>query len=290
MGLNVASVAKALQEHLYDYIGSAHDSDDLNRALKYGVQRLQAATIGAMHVTCSDESEREIVESFQQWFVRDLLPDFKFTGRSPFRIANLGARHEPGAVQLAEQHFTTPESRDSFKVLVVKINSHVSAEETVNGPVYGRMTRYDTSSFFCGALHALLDGTDGHYLRELAALFRAGGKDRVALLRDASHVATEYRALLAAAVNAGLQARRVLEEVQRFEPSSPTVFVILPCVTLNRHARDHELLCAVHVADCRAKKPETKSWGLSDDPSSIRVRHEGGVLHLENAKWAKENS
>ena len=40
----------------------------MNRALRELAQQLRAATVGAVHVTCADESMREAAASFQHWF------------------------------------------------------------------------------------------------------------------------------------------------------------------------------------------------------------------------------
>ena len=111
---------------IQDLLGREVNLDTCNRALRDFAQSQRAAAIGAVHVTCSDECEREEVESFQQWVADSLLPELKFSARSPFRSANLGARYEWGAVRIAEEHFATPDSRDAFKLMLVKINSHVA--------------------------------------------------------------------------------------------------------------------------------------------------------------------
>ena len=113
-------------QRLQDLIGRELEADGFNRSLRNFAQSQRAAAVGAVHITCSDESEHEAAESFQHWFADAVLPELKSLQRSPFRTANLGARYEWGAIRIAEQPYATPETRDSSKLLVVKLNSHLA--------------------------------------------------------------------------------------------------------------------------------------------------------------------
>ena len=105
-------------QHLYDMIGVEQPLTAISRGLKQYARGFRAPIVGAMHVTCSDESERECVDVFQDSFVQEMLPELKFHSHSAFRTANLGGRYEWGAVRIAEQHFATPDTQGAFKVLV----------------------------------------------------------------------------------------------------------------------------------------------------------------------------
>lgn len=223
-----------------------------------------------MHVTCADECEREAVDSFQHWFCEPLLPELKFWSRAPFRQANLGGRYEWGAVSIAEHHFATPQTRDGFKLLVVKINSHVAAHADHSTLSFGVMPRYEVESTFCGALHALLDGVTAPFIDELADAFASEGKPRLAMLRDPQQTDPALRMLLAAIVNTRLQARRAIVDIQNHHPHTPTLYLVLSCVTLNRRQRDTELVVGCYVADCRDKS-NVEYHGLGDDPSEYQV-------------------
>ena len=52
---------------------------------------------------------------------------------------------------IAEDHYSTGEAAGAFKLMIVKINSHVCAESTADGRRFGRMRRDDTESVYCGA-------------------------------------------------------------------------------------------------------------------------------------------
>ena len=152
-------------------VGCEYRLHDLNLVLRRYVRSLGAPVVGAMHITCADESEWECLSSFQRSFVNELLPELKFTQKAPFRLVNLGGRYEWGAIPVAEHHYATAEARCDFKVLLVKVNAHVAVEQA--GPVFrfGKMRRYDSESVACGALHALMEGGDRPFLHDLREAF-----------------------------------------------------------------------------------------------------------------------
>jgi hypothetical protein len=269
-------------EQLLDLIGRESDVDEVARTLHMIANDLQAPAVGAMQVTCSDESERECVDAFRDNVVEHLLPSLKFAERAHFRVANLGGRYEQGAVAIAEDHYSTRIAADAFKLLMVKINSHVCAESSAEGPRFGRMRRYDTESVFCGALHAMMDGSELPAAKELRALFGSGGKDRLAMLLDEKRVEPDYRSLFAAVVNARLQAERAVEDVRCCTQDSPTFFLVLPCVTLNRKGKDTEIVCGVWQLDRRTDDPKDDYQGLGDDPTAYRLTTDRDRLHLED--------
>ena len=261
---------------LVPMLGVEHELDDVARTLRHAVHDLRPATVGAYRLTCSDESEQETIDAFQRNFVKHLLPSLKFAVRSPFRTATLGGRYEWGTARLVENHFTTPESADGFKVLVLKINSHVSKDENLH---YGRMQRYHVPSYYCGALKALLDGGHGPALDDLREAFHSEGFDRLGVLREM--LPEQFRALAAAMVNARLQARKAVMEIQDFTPSTPTLYFVQACVTLNQEGKDSEVLVGFYEIDRRGE-PSDRFHGFGDDPSKYRFRHEGERLYAED--------
>ena len=262
-------------------IGREHRLDEVARAVRAYVQHLRPAVSGAMLVTCSDESERECADAFQQGVVSDLLPSLKFARRASFRTATLGGRYEWGSVLLAEHHFATAASHRAFKVMVVKIHAHVSVREEGEETVFGRMSRYDKESAYCGALHALLEGQRGPaFLEQLRETFQSEGLDRIERLNDEEQVPAAYRSLYAAVVSARLQARMAFLEVQDRAPASPTHYLILPTVTLNRQRHDTELLCGIYQADRRTSSPVYTYRGLGDDPALYQMQGTGRALHV----------
>ena len=62
---------------LYDLVGRERSLPDVAQTIHDWAQTHDAAEVGALHVTCSDESERECVEALQRGFIEHLLPALK---------------------------------------------------------------------------------------------------------------------------------------------------------------------------------------------------------------------
>jgi hypothetical protein len=270
---------------LRNLVGREHELERVSLALNQFAQELRPGVIGAYQISCSDESERECVEAFHERFVRPLLPELKFWSKSSFRTANLGARYEEGAVPIIEDHFSTPAAAQSFKLLVVKLNAHVSVTDQSDGPVYGQMSRYESDSVYCGAIHAVLTGAELPFAQELRAAFASGGKDRIGYLT--TEVPARHRPLLAAISSAMLQSERVVGAIKRHSPLTPTVYVVCGCVTLNRAGADTELLCGIHVIDQRTGSTGHEHLGLDTDPAAYRLTTDLGKLVVTNGEAAE---
>lgn len=273
-------------DRLYKLIGTEHEFATCTRELKYVVHHLSATTVGALQVTCSDESEHECVSSFQSRLVDELLPPLKSGGRSAFRVANMGSHYPWGAVRLAERHFATKRSHDDFKVMIVKLNAHVHVEAGPDGMTYGSMERYRIQSAACGAIHALLEGEDAPYLEELREAFLSEGYNRLEILRDSEKVDPNAAMLFAALCSARLQARRAVLDIQHHPATSPTFYIVLPAVTLNRASRDTELLCGVYSLDHRSVGGAEQYRGLGDDPAKYRITHPARPLRVSDDQLA----
>ncbi len=270
---------------LQDLIGVESGLGRVGGALRQFAQDLGAPVTGACHVTCSDETERECAEVFQLSFVREVVAELKPDRRAPFRTINLGGRYERGAVGIAEEHFATPATRRAFKLLVVKINAHTAVRRGGEGPEYGHLERYGCRSACCGALAGLFGGSRLPAVEELREVFGCNGKDRLAVLGDPSVVPLRHRALLAAVTSARLQAQRAVLDIQEYRPQTPTVFLVLPCVTINRPGPDTELVVGEYGVDCTERVPAVKYRGLGDAPAGYRVRFDQGQAAIEDDDW-----
>ncbi len=261
-------------------LGVEHELDHVNTSLRRLAASYHAPVVGAMEITCADESECECIDSFQRCIVNDLLPDLKPLFRSPFRLANLGARYEIGAVAVAEHHFATIPAQTAFKVMLVKVNSHVAV--TGSGPAmqFGKMLRYDAESTACGALHAMLGGGDLPFIRELRASFQSVESDRAAILNDPTAVDPNLRSLFVAVTHARLQLAAVAADVERHHAHGPTVYLLAGSVTLNRPGRDTEIPTGLHILDHRGARRTGEYTGLGDDPRRYRVRHDAGRVRI----------
>lgn len=263
-------------ESIKALIGKERSLGEVAQALHFSSRSLSATDVGALHLTCSDETEYECVEALQQGFVQYLLPPLKFARKSAFRIANLGGRYEWSAVRLAENHFATPGSGDGYKLLLVKLNSHVAFEQLPGGKFrLGHWKRYGVDSPCCGALAQLLAGGAGlPHSEDLSEIFRSEGQDRVAALQDPARVDPLYAPLCAAIVSARLQARKAVLDIQDHSPDSPTYYVVLPAVTVNRAERDTEIVCGMYSVDGREGGTEAIYTGLGDLPEEYEIHRE----------------
>lgn len=267
-------------DELRELIGVEADLNQVNAALRTGVQRMGAAVVGAHVINCSDESQLECEQSFQHEFVNHLLPDLKETVRTAFETRNLGGRYEWGSLHVAEQHYALPASPDAFKTIVVKVHGHVSVARAPGGLRFGPMERYEASSAACGALHALLAGIHLPAVDELRQAFCEGGRDRVATLLNPDRTDPAYRHLFASVTNAILQARRAVQDAQFRAPQSPTVYQIVPTVVLNRPGPDGEIVCGYCTVDRRTETVKLRYIGLGDDPARYTAEIRSGRLHL----------
>jgi hypothetical protein len=262
---------------LYELLGTEKLLTEVERALRTYVQGERPPVVGALHLTCSDEAEFEVADVFRREFVRSLLPALHFDDKAPFRTANLGGRYEWGSARAAEGHFSKAPGAEVWKMMVIKINAHVGADSISGHPVHGRLSRYGSPTSTCAALHLTLDGDTRPFALELEEQFSQGGVDRLGQLRATD---PDHRALLAAACSARLQARRVMLDVQDHTPATPTVYLVLPCVTFNRHHHDSEMLLGIYVCDRRGERPHDEYCGLGDRPEAYRLSGLSGAMCL----------
>ena len=257
-------------------LGTESRADETARALRAIAHDSGAATVGAVHLTCADEFESTAADAFQRDFVRHLLPPTRLGHRAPLRLANLGAQYEPGAVPIAEQHFSTPQSVESFKLIVVKVNAHVARADERH---YGTIDRYDVPSQACGALAAMLSGVRGGAPERLRTMFNLDGIDRVNVIRK-QHPPPR-RPLVAAIVNACLQARAASLDAASCAMHSPTVFLVVSGVSIHATRNDTELVCGCTIVDRRGK-PAIRHLGLGTDPAAYAIRHDTLPLRVED--------
>jgi hypothetical protein len=270
---------------LHDFIGTESKLEATSGALREFVEELGPAIVGAHHVTCSDETERECSEVFHRWFVGRILPDLKSAYRAAFRTINLGGRYEWGSARLAEDHFALAAATGGFKLLLVKINSHVAVRHDGPEPEYGKFVRYDRESTCCSALAAMLAGSEMPAARALANLFASDDQDRAETLMDPRRVPPHQRPLLAAVCNARLQSHRAVIDIAEHRPQAAAIFMVVPCVTINRLGQDTELVVGWYGIDWTGQAPQIKYQGLGDDPAAYRVRHEQRCVIVEDDNW-----
>ena len=161
--------------------------------------------------------------------------------------------------------------RAAWKLIVVKVNAHVAVKKVGGRRVYGVLERYGRSSPCCGALAKVLDGDVHPFAEPLREAFGSEGKDRLGSLLDPAQVDPAVRALHAALASARLQARAVMLDIQDHPAASPTLYLVLPCVTLNDPGPDGEILCGAYLADRRGGDDggtSTSGWATTPAPTS----------------------
>jgi hypothetical protein len=315
-------------EHLHWAVGRERSLRELTQMLYFDIRSHTGVLVGALHVTCADETEAECAEAFQQGFVQYLLPQLKFARRSAMRVSNLGGRYEWGSIGIADMHFALPETiTPSPRLMVIKVNAHVALEDAGSfdarptlaasraasrqpvssatatavqadrsngvedstivrdgdrGFRLGEWKRYGRPSPCCSALQSLLRGGHEPWVEELREGFQSEGKDRITALNDSQQVDPAYRPLYAGIVSARLQARKAVLDIQELHPTTPIRFVVLPCVTINRHERDTEILCGIYTVDTASGEEPVTYFGLGDDPTSYQARVQNRQIQISD--------
>jgi hypothetical protein len=154
---------------------------------------------------------------------------------------------------------------------VIKVNSHVGIIEGSEGDRFGLLRRYDRDSSCCGMLNALMSGRPVPSINELHDEFNAENPNRLATLLDENKVDPKFRPLYAAIVSARVQARKVVLDIQDYKPLTDTVYLVIPCVTLNRSERDTEIVCGIYSLDSRESDQAAHFVGLGDDPADYHI-------------------
>jgi hypothetical protein len=295
--------SEAYMLSLHAYFGHERTLHENTQALHFAVNGLSPGVVGAMQITCADETEVECVRAFRRGFAQFVLPSLKSGVQAPFTLANLGGRYEWGAAGVAEGHFATGPSATRGKLLVVKVNAHVGCEplpSTATSAVrdlkfaLGRRNRYQNDTTCCGLLAALLSGATGPVVDQVRELFASEGKDRLGTILDEAVIVPELRPLVAAVVSARLQARVALLDIQDHAAATPTSYLVVACVTLNRPGPDTEILCGAYYLDGTDDRDEVTYQGLGDDPAAYDIAVERGRFvvrdeHIEAPRAARDH-
>lgn len=274
-------------ERLHQILGAEKDQNEVARILRDLVREERPPVVGALHVTCSDDVEQEGVGAFQRGFGRYLMPAMKLSNHSVLQSVNLGARYEWGAAPTAERIYANASGAEKWKTLVVKIDAHVAPERTSSGVRCGHFARFGTDAACCRTVSAVLDGAPGDFADEIIEAYGFEGVDRLGVLRDPSAVDPDHRAFHAAVLGARLHARRAMIDVQEHRPASPTLYYILPCVSLNSSGHDSEIVCGIYACDRRGDDSredgeEDAYCGVGDDPRRYRLKDGSGGLELHD--------
>ena len=228
---------------------------------------------GAVLAACSDEFNGELRAAFERDVARQLsAPGIPGT-RRVFSVSNLGGRIEPGAIALANLHFSARSSRAGEKLLLIEIAGHVGRRELEGGgTAWGELDRFGTPSPCCGALRMLLDvpASSGAvrfpWFDQLTAFF---GPERLAVLRSD---ARPHAMLRAAVVHAVLQSETAIVDLLREPPVTPTHVLLVALVAVNRRGMDNAIPVGLHhlrFADGEARTLE--GTALRSTPEGLAI-------------------
>jgi hypothetical protein len=201
---------------------------------------------GALLAACSDEFNGELRTAFAADVARMLTAPNVPGARRVFSISNLGGRIEPGALVLANLHFTALSAQTGEKLLLIEIASHVGRRETSAGSVWGELDRFGTPSPCCGALQLLLDipasagAVRFPWFDQLDAFF---GPERLSALRSDK---SPHRLLRAAIVHAVLQSESAIVDLLREPPATRTHVLMVSLVVVNRRGVDNAIPIGLH--------------------------------------------
>jgi hypothetical protein len=238
---------------------------------------------GAVLAACSDEFNGEIRTAFDRDVARLLTaPDIPGT-RRVFAVSNMSGRIEPGAIALADLHFTARSRTAGQKLLLVQIASHVGRREAPGGVSWGELDRFGTTSPCCGALRLLLDAPRSAaavrfpWFDQLTAFF---GPERLAALRaDAS----PYAMVRAAVTHAVLQAETAIVDLLREPPQTPTHVLLFALVVVNRRGPDAALPVGLHHLRFEHGEVHIEHGAsLRSTPGALEVEVVNGKLALRS--------
>lgn len=251
----------------------------------------RVAEYGMCLITCSDEFQGELRASFDRDVAQPLMAPLTLQQRRIFSVSNLGGRVEPGALELANDHFTVRTAREGEKLLVVELAAHVGKILEGHGAVYGTLDRFGVRSPCCGALTLLLEkprsSTTVRYpwFEQLTAFF---GPERLAELRaDAGPL----RLVRTAVVHAVLQVETAIVDLLRDPPRTPTHALICALIVVNQRGPDTAVLVGFH----HLRFDAAGAWieggaSLRARPDSLAPVLENGRLRIDSRPLAREES
>jgi hypothetical protein len=241
----------------------------------------RVAEYGMCLVTCSDEFQGELRASFDRDVAQPLMAPLTMQQRRIFTVSNLGGRVEPGALELANDHFTVKTRKSGAKLLLVEVASHVGKVVDGHHANYGTLDRFGVPSPCCGALTMLLEKPRSSqivrhpWFEQLTAFF---GPERLAELRADEG---PLRLVRTAVVHTVLQVETAIVDLFRDSPPTPTHVLICAVLVINQRGPDTAVLVGCH----HLRFDGANAWieagaSLRARPDSIDARVENGRLSI----------
>jgi hypothetical protein len=264
------------------WLGRETALDVVHGEIRRAAQTLEHADeYGMCLVTCSDEFQGELRASFDRDVAQPLMAPLTLQQRRIFTVSNLGGRVEPGALELANDHFTVRTAKAGTKTLVVEIAAHVGKVVEGHDCVYGTLDRFGVRSPCCGALTLLLekprsaDTVRYPWFEQLSAFF---GAERLATLRSDE---SALRLVRTAVVHAVLQVETAIVDLLREPPRSPTNVLIAALIVVNQRGPDTAVLVGCHHLRFRGDEAAIADGvGLRARPDALSLDIEEGRLRI----------
>ncbi len=280
----------ALRE-LATRLGREDSLSSIHAALLRATHALQPVVeSGAVLAACSDEFNGELRAAFERDVARQLSAPHVPSTRRVFSVSNLGGRIEPGAIALANLHFTSRSKLAGEKLLLLEIAGHVGRRELSGGrSLWGELDRFGTPSPCCGALRLLLDTPESAgavrfpWFDQLTAFF---GPERLAALRaDVS----PHAMVRAAVVHAVLQSETALVDLLREPPSTPTHILLLALVVVNRRGTDNAIPVGLHYLRFAGGEAQSmEGTALRSTPGELAIDDSRSLLAVSSG-FAKDD-
>ncbi|MCE9595363.1 MAG: hypothetical protein K8S98_14345 [Planctomycetes bacterium] len=232
-------------------------------------------------VTCSDEFQGELRAGFDRDVAQPLMAPLTMQQRRIFTVSNLGGRIEPGALELANDHFTVKTRTGGAKLLLVEVASHVGKILDGHEHTYGTLDRFGVRSPCCGALTMLLEKprssqTVRHpWFEQLSAFF---GPERLAELRADEG---PLRLVRTAVVHTVLQVETAIDDLFRDPPATPTHVLICAVLVINQRGPDTAVLVGCHHLRFDGRRVWVEAGAsLRARPDAMDVQVENGRLRI----------
>ena len=63
-------------------------------------------------------------------------------------------------------------------------------------------------------------------------------------------------------------------DIQDYTPCTPTVYLLVPTITLNKAGHDSEIVCGIYAADRRTAEPHDEYCGIGSRPWKYSLTEE----------------
>ena len=274
------NVQTAALRELEGLVGRQTALDQVHGTVRRAAQSVgRGIEYGMCLVSCADEFQGELRNRFERDVARPLASPLVQGTRRTFTISNLGGRIEPGAVAVANDHFTIQSRHEGAKLLVIEIAAHVGMRTDGHEVVYGEVDRFGKPSDCCAALKMLLlpplNETAVRYswLEQLRSFF--GSRRLEALRLDPG----PFNMIKVAAIHAVLQAETVLADLFRDPPATETHVLVVPLVAIDQKGPEDAIVVGAHHLFAKQGNLDVvHGAGLRTTPEALQVDRVNGRL------------